>query len=334
MKAIILAAGSGARFKPLTDKIAKPAIQFLNRPLIHYHLDLCKKAGILHVGINLSGLSASVTEAVASYPHEFAVHYLREDHPAGTAGGAAKFTDWAGDQEGVLILHGDTLMQFEPRHLEMMAGMHRAHSVSLVKANKDTFRVSSLIVDENQRIRQISTAGKNTGTGDIRMFAGAHYLAPGFLRAYCRPEMSDFIGDIFPQMILKQNYPMAMDYQSPIWADISSRQSYLNATGAALKAAAAGKWPLPLDPESQLLRTATGGILMMSKAAQANANLLNVEDFAVLGAGSAVLGEASLKGTVLLPGGRVGRQARLGYCVVGPTGSVPPSGNEYEEIIA
>ncbi len=85
---MILAAGLGRRLQPLTFFRAKPAIPFLNRPLIRYTLELFKRARIEDIVINLHHLPESVVEAVGEdYPR---VVFSHEKTTLGTAGALNK----------------------------------------------------------------------------------------------------------------------------------------------------------------------------------------------------------------------------------------------------
>ncbi len=46
LRGMVLSAGLGNRLKPLTYMLAKPAVPFLGRPLIHYSLDMLTILGI------------------------------------------------------------------------------------------------------------------------------------------------------------------------------------------------------------------------------------------------------------------------------------------------
>lgn len=57
---MILAAGRGARLRPLTDSCPKALIQVGKKPLIVYHLEKLKKAGVSEVVINVCHLGEQI----------------------------------------------------------------------------------------------------------------------------------------------------------------------------------------------------------------------------------------------------------------------------------
>lgn len=60
MKAMILAAGKGLRLRPLTDTCPKPLIKVGGKPLIGFHLENLKKAGITDIVINVHHLGEQI----------------------------------------------------------------------------------------------------------------------------------------------------------------------------------------------------------------------------------------------------------------------------------
>lgn len=54
MRAMILAAGRGERMRPLTDTAPKPLLSAGGKPLIQYHIEALRAAGVKHIVINLA----------------------------------------------------------------------------------------------------------------------------------------------------------------------------------------------------------------------------------------------------------------------------------------
>ena len=52
MKALFLAGGKGIRLQPLTDKVSKPMIPMMNKPLLERTMIRLKKSGISEIVIS------------------------------------------------------------------------------------------------------------------------------------------------------------------------------------------------------------------------------------------------------------------------------------------
>jgi NDP-sugar pyrophosphorylase family protein len=87
MRAMILAAGYGTRLWPLTIDRAKPAIPFMNRPLVGYVAEYLAGYGFDDVVVNLHHRPESVREALGD-GSKFGVrlHYVEEPEILGTGG--------------------------------------------------------------------------------------------------------------------------------------------------------------------------------------------------------------------------------------------------------
>src|SRR3569623_433660 len=88
MKAMILAAGRGDRFRPLTDTTPKPLIAVRGEALIERHLRQLTAAGVRDIVINLGWLGARIRERLGD-GHAYGAHiaYSDEGWPAMETGG-------------------------------------------------------------------------------------------------------------------------------------------------------------------------------------------------------------------------------------------------------
>lgn len=112
MKGILLAAGLGTRLRPVTNTVAKPAISFLNIPLLYYPLALMQTAGLDELVINTHHLPQQI-ELLASTIPGFTgpVHFSAEPlAPLGSGGGVWQARRWLQDTSDFLLANGDEVL--------------------------------------------------------------------------------------------------------------------------------------------------------------------------------------------------------------------------------
>src|SRR5262245_36235483 len=105
MKAMILAAGFGTRLWPLTIGRTKPAIPFLNRPLIAYTIDYLKRHGVKDLIINLHHEPESVRASIgAGSDYGVRIDYsIEEPEILGTSGALDRVRDQLAKDTFVVI---------------------------------------------------------------------------------------------------------------------------------------------------------------------------------------------------------------------------------------
>jgi MurNAc alpha-1-phosphate uridylyltransferase len=88
VKAMVLAAGRGARMRDLTDRLPKPLIPVGGKPLIERHLESLRRAGVTDVVINLGWLGEKIRETIGGGSrYGVRVQYSEEGWPALEVGG-------------------------------------------------------------------------------------------------------------------------------------------------------------------------------------------------------------------------------------------------------
>jgi MurNAc alpha-1-phosphate uridylyltransferase len=111
-KAMILAAGRGARLKPLTDTIPKPLVRIKNKPLIVYHLEKLVEANITDIVINLWHLGYKIKEYLGNGSAFGAnIVYSEEEVLLETGGGICKALPLLGEED-FLLINGDVFTDF------------------------------------------------------------------------------------------------------------------------------------------------------------------------------------------------------------------------------
>ncbi len=189
---MILAAGLGTRMRPLTFVKAKPVLPVLNRPLLHWTLELLAAHDIREVMINLHHLPRTVRAAVGDgRAFGLKVAYSYEREILGTGGGPRKVRRWLGD-EPFLLVNGDVVFDFD------LARLFRVH----------------------RRARAPRPA-----RGTVSMFPGVHVLDPALLDRL-PPGPSDTVRDLYVPLIAEGRPPLGVRLRGA-WYDLGSPSLYL-----------------------------------------------------------------------------------------------------------
>jgi len=91
MKAMILAAGRGERLRPRTDRTPKALLEIGGKPLLAWHLERLRRAGIREAVINVSHLADQITRRFDDgTEYGIALRWSHEPQALETAGGIAQ----------------------------------------------------------------------------------------------------------------------------------------------------------------------------------------------------------------------------------------------------
>ena len=231
MKAMILAAGFGTRLWPLTIERTKPAIPFLNRPLIAFTIDYLKQFGITEIIVNLHHEPDSVREQIgdgSAYGVKI-TYSVEEPEILGTAGALDNVRALL-SQETFIVINGKIITNLD---LGAALKTHRKQNpiaTLVLKPNPKCEKFSQIIVDE---------AGNYQGFGkfpepltDHRspttplMFVGIHILEPEIFAYIPRGIFSDSIRDVYPKA-MEAGKKIAAHVGAGDWYELSTLARYL-----------------------------------------------------------------------------------------------------------
>ncbi len=114
MRAMILAAGLGTRMRPLTLTTPKPLLPVNDQPLIYYHIQRLRDAGVTELVINHAWLGEQIETALGNGDElGVTIRYSAEAEPLETAGGIKKALPLLveGD-EPFLVVNGDVFSNY------------------------------------------------------------------------------------------------------------------------------------------------------------------------------------------------------------------------------
>jgi MurNAc alpha-1-phosphate uridylyltransferase len=168
MKVMILAAGLGARLRPLTLKTPKPLVLVNGKALIEYHIENLSKAGFSDIVINHAWLGEKIEAALGDGSRwGVKISYSAEGEPLETGGGVFRVLERLSDDgEAFVVINGDILSDFDFSLLQQL-----------------TPDVAHLILVDNPEHNpggdfSCSSDGLVSMRGDKQTFSGISVLTP------------------------------------------------------------------------------------------------------------------------------------------------------------
>jgi len=183
MKAMILAAGLGTRFKPWTDKHPKALAVINGKTLLQRNIEYLQQAGIYEVVVNAHHFASQIVEAIDRHQGWGSVVTISDESEAvlETGGGLLKASAYL-DRESFVLINVDVLTRLD---LSAMIAAHQRERplATIAVSERNTSRY--FLFDE----RQTLCGWKNAKTGETRIarpvaapvskaFSGIHIIEP------------------------------------------------------------------------------------------------------------------------------------------------------------
>ncbi len=339
MNAELLCAGLGTRFRPTTDRVAKPALPFLNLPQLAYSLVYLESLGLENLVINTHHLPQTVESAVRGLTKasggKYNLHFSNETKILGSGGGiknnAAQLTG-----ENFLVINGDEIILFNHDYgLKPLIDFHRqsgalatllttdhpAAGLTLggVWANADGLVTKLGGTDPNRKEKAQHFTGVFIFSERVFKYMPAHSL-PFHIFNHC----------LEPAMIRGEKV-FAYHDPSLLWLETTDLNSYLESTQRALielgqdsvfgrrlnNVFARFGFTYERIGEAQWVSKGSvfngalnpGSFLLMGPESYVDANV-EVRDFAVLGADSRVM-QGLIESSVIAPGVHINEMTSL-----------------------
>ncbi len=248
MNAMLLCAGLGTRFRPLTDKIAKPAIPFLGWPLCGYPLYYLEQIGLKQLVVNTHHLPDTVHKAIERCSSNgYEIHFSHEDPILGSGGGIKKAQKYLETEDHFFVINGDEIFfPQDKKFLEKALQYHiKSEALATIVTCEDMragCEIGSIKVDgakildlgvryEREKFEQLSKRER----AQLKHNSGI-YIYSKRVFDYMPTHSSEF--HIFKDCLipaLKRGEKL-MSYHMPdlIWLDMSSDEDYMNSTARAL----------------------------------------------------------------------------------------------------
>ena len=308
MQAMILAAGRSSRLGSMGMALPKPLLPVCGFPAITFGIELCRRAGLFDIVINLHHHGDKIGQTLGD-GSRFGVRlrYSVEEELLGTGGALWKARHMFSPGP-VLVMNGKVAADID---LAAVVATHRAApqgtvATMVVREDPNPELWAPIGIDDTGAV--FSIRGKRadrTALGKVlpRMFAGIHVVEPGLLDRL--PEgVSDVIGDAYIPALMAGNRIVSLTMKG-YFAEHSTPERYL-----------AGNLDLLQNPG--FLPQAPGPLVGVDTGAQVDPSAqvrhpVRIAAGAIVEAG-AVVGPL----TVVCGGGRVEAGAEIARSVVWP----------------
>jgi len=311
MKAMILAAGFGTRFRPATYTIPKPMVPVCNRPLIAYAVDSLVAAGVREIVVNLHHLPEAIENYLRStYVGICTFEFSFEPEILGTGGGVRKARDLFTPGESFLLVNGDTI-QFPP-------------FAELEAARKDKGALAALLLrhpPEGDRFTQVYCdggliTGFGSGSGEPLMFSGSHSIGPEIFDLLPDRDFSGITEDVYLPLVRSGQSRLAGVIHDGPWFDIGTPARYMRAAEAILKLIVSGE-----------LRAASGTNVLgdQQSVVAVDAKAAGEIDSSSIGFGSVIGRGGSISRSAIWDDVEVGSDCVLTESIISSGVTLPPS---------
>jgi len=314
VRAILLCAGRGVRFRPVTERIPKPLLPFLNVPLAVAHLRRLHEAGFREVAVNLHHLADQVerdlSQPAAGLPE---LAFFREPRILGTAGALRNAAEFLAPDDFVVVNSDAALAVDYPGLMEAHRASGRAATL-LVVENREPERYTPLQA-EGDRIAAFGLRGPGPLPDTPLLYTGVCVLAPRLLGRIPAGETA-LVADLWQPLLDERVEEIGWVRHSGPFADLGRPGDFLRASLEAL--ARGGPFPIGAGDFDRTRR--------VLHAAELPADIVD----AVSVIGDARIGRgASVVRSAVWGGATVGDGARLDGCLLA-RGRVP-AGADYRE---
>ncbi len=224
--ALVLTAGLGTRFRPLSAVRAKPAAPVAGLPLVRRILGWLATAGVRDVVLNLHHKPDTIIAAVGDGGAlGLRVRYSWErDEALGSAGGPRQALPLLGAPR-FLLVNGDTLC---PIDLAAMVRQHVARGALVTMAlvpNPDPARYGGVVVDERRFVRGFSRRGR--GEPGEGLFVGVQVVEAQVFAGLRAGRPAETVRELYPALIERDRSSVQAYFGDAPFHDVGTPGDYL-----------------------------------------------------------------------------------------------------------
>lgn len=233
MKAILLAAGLGARLMPITKNTPKALVKIQGKPLIEHQLEKLKADGFAEVLINVHHFGNQIIDFLNIHNNfGLEIHISDEkDKLLDTGGALKKASDFILGKEAVLIHNVDVIGDLA-LNLMMETHIKSGALATLAVRKRDSSRY--LYFDAENKLCGWENLKSGEKKGDCRRkrtvraaFSGIHIISPKIIELFPSEEKFSII-DLYVSLS-KAHSILAYFHDDNLWLDVGTHESLAKA---------------------------------------------------------------------------------------------------------
>jgi mannose-1-phosphate guanylyltransferase len=247
MKAVILAGGKGTRVRPLTERVPKPMIPIINKPVMEFLIDLLKQHGFDEIMITTSYLASEIENyfregsrfgVQIAYSFE-GYHFNGEIVPEGlgSAGGLKKIQEFSRFfDDTFVVLCGDAIVDLDLTRALDVHRRNRAIATVILKdvAREDVCRFGVVETAPDGRITRFQEKPRVDEAISTCANTGIYLFEPDIFDYIPKDRAFDIGGDLFP-LLAEKELPFFGFVVPFSWIDIGRTPDYWQATQMILR---------------------------------------------------------------------------------------------------
>jgi NDP-sugar pyrophosphorylase family protein len=299
MKGMILAAGFGTRFRPVTYALPKPLVPLCNRPLIAYGVGSMLAAGVTEIIVNLHHLPQAIEEYLRiEFEDRCAFHFSFEETILGTGGGIRRVRSLLEDSDEFLVANADTIQR--PPFTALIEARRRVDALAALALRHPPAgdRFTSVFYERGL------INGIGQGEGEALMFSGCHAISSRIFRYLPERDFSGVTEDVYIPALRNAEEKIAGVIDDGLWFDIGTPLRYFTASLEVAALMIGGEFPVPEDSRPD---PATASLIANGAQVDGAAAIQR----SVIGTGSIVKAGASLDAAIVWTGCQIPRGATV-----------------------
>jgi mannose-1-phosphate guanylyltransferase len=238
MLGLVFAAGLGTRLRPLTDRLPKPVVPLMNRPLASHSVERLAALGIRRIAINTHHRADDVERELAPFaPPGVELVFLREAELLGTGGGLRNAMRALDANEEVVVMNGDILYWPDLEGAIQKHRENKAIATMVLRSDPRARKLGAIEIDAGGRVRTLLATAPDAELSEY-MFTGVHVISPRALDDL--PERGCIIRSAYRAWVERRDALFGFADESS-WRDLGTPRDYLGAHLDAL--AGTLRWP-------------------------------------------------------------------------------------------